>query len=152
MVAFVTGSYLRALFLVEHHISGQTFKCLGLHKHGKECRAVHCAGRLQLGRPRPERHRAADAGDYLNDDGEYAKLILDGDIHTANQKAAGLETRDQAKTFIYALCYGAGPSRIGEIVGKGAKEGALLRKRFFATMPAFEDYKRAARKLLHVAT
>lgn len=79
---------------------------------------------------------------YLNDDGEYAKLILDGDIHTANQKAAGLETRDQAKTFIYALCYGAGPSRIGEIVGKGAKEGAMLRKRFFATMPAFEELQK----------
>ena len=79
---------------------------------------------------------------YLNDDGRYGKLILDGDIHTANQKAAGLDTRDQAKTFIYALCYGAGPSRIGEIVGKGAKEGAILRKRFFATMPAFEELQK----------
>lgn len=37
---------------------------------------------------------------YLNDGGEYAKQILDGDIHTHNQKAAGLATRDQAKTFI----------------------------------------------------
>jgi len=79
---------------------------------------------------------------YLNDDGEYAKQILDGDIHTANQKAAGLETRDQAKTFIYALCFGAGPARIGDIVGKGPKEGAILRKRFFATMPAFEELQK----------
>lgn len=34
------------------------------------------------------------------DGGRYAKVLLEGDIHTANQKAAGLETRDNAKTFI----------------------------------------------------
>ena len=34
------------------------------------------------------------------DGGEYARILLEGDIHTANQKAAGLETRSQAKTFI----------------------------------------------------
>jgi len=34
------------------------------------------------------------------DDGEYGRVILDGDIHTVNQQAAGLPTRDNAKTFI----------------------------------------------------
>lgn len=34
------------------------------------------------------------------DDGEYADIILNGDIHTHNQHAAGLDERDQAKTFI----------------------------------------------------
>lgn len=34
------------------------------------------------------------------DGGAYAKVLLEGDIHTANQKAAGLEERGQAKTFI----------------------------------------------------
>ena len=34
------------------------------------------------------------------DNGDYARILLEGDIHTANQKAAGLETRSQAKTFI----------------------------------------------------
>lgn len=33
------------------------------------------------------------------DNGEYAHNVLNGDIHTANQKAAGLPTRDNAKTF-----------------------------------------------------
>lgn len=37
------------------------------------------------------------------DGGSYGDVILNGDIHTVNQKAAGLPTRDQAKTFIYAL-------------------------------------------------
>ena len=40
------------------------------------------------------------------DDGAYTKTLLEGDIHTANQKAAGLETRQQAKTFIYGFLYG----------------------------------------------
>lgn len=40
---------------------------------------------------------------YPYDDGAYAHEILNGDIHTANQKNAGLETRSQAKTFIYGF-------------------------------------------------
>ena len=39
---------------------------------------------------------------YMKDE-EYINEIINGDIHTANQKLAGLESRDQAKTFIYAL-------------------------------------------------
>jgi hypothetical protein len=36
---------------------------------------------------------------YPYDNGEYADVILNGDIHTHNQHMAGLKTRDQAKTF-----------------------------------------------------
>lgn len=36
---------------------------------------------------------------YPYDKGAYAHEILNGDIHTANQKAAGLPERNQAKTF-----------------------------------------------------
>lgn len=36
------------------------------------------------------------------DDGAYGKELLEGDIHTVNMNAAGLENREQAKTFIYA--------------------------------------------------
>lgn len=34
------------------------------------------------------------------DNGEYADVVLNGDVHTMNQKAADLPTRDNAKTFI----------------------------------------------------
>lgn len=34
------------------------------------------------------------------DDGAYGQEVVSGDIHTANQKAAGLPTRGNAKTFI----------------------------------------------------
>lgn len=70
------------------------------------------------------------------DNGAYAKVILEGDIHTVNQTAAGLPTRDNAKTFIYAFLYGAGDEKIGSIVGKGRKAGGQLRERFLAGLPA----------------
>tara|TARA_B110000977_G_scaffold195373_1_gene273683 strand:- start:404 stop:1066 length:663 start_codon:yes stop_codon:yes gene_type:complete len=78
---------------------------------------------------------------YLSftDGGAYAKQILKGDIHTFNQKAAGLETRDQAKTYIYALCYGAGDAMMGKIVGGNAKDGKKLKEKFFKSMPAFQE-------------
>lgn len=37
------------------------------------------------------------------DDGAYTTALLTGDIHTTNQLAAGLPTRDNAKTFILIL-------------------------------------------------
>lgn len=75
---------------------------------------------------------------YQFDDGKYADEILDGDIHTVNQEAAGLPTRDQAKTFIYALCYGAGDAKIGKILGGGKEEGRQMKDTFFTRMPALK--------------
>ena len=75
---------------------------------------------------------------YPFDDGMYANEILDGDIHTANQLAAGLPNRDQAKTFIYALLYGAGDHKIGSIVGGGRREGREVKGRFFRKIPALK--------------
>ena len=77
------------------------------------------------------------------DGGAYGKVILEGDIHTENQKAAGLETRAQAKTFIYGFLYGAGDEKIGKIVGKGREEGARLRKRFLQKIPALKALREA---------
>ncbi len=73
------------------------------------------------------------------DNGEYAKVILEGDIHSVNQKAAGLPTRDNAKTFIYGFLYGAGDEKVGKIVGRGRKAGGELRKRFLAGLPALKS-------------
>jgi len=72
---------------------------------------------------------------YMNDEG-YTNEILTGDIHTANQLAAGLATRDQAKTFIYAFLYGAGDAKIGSIVGGTAKNGKRLKEKFLSNTPA----------------
>ena len=72
---------------------------------------------------------------YMNDK-SYIKEVLEGDIHTVNQKNAGLQTRDQAKTFIYALLYGAGAKKIGAIIGRGSKEGKKLIENFLNKTPA----------------
>lgn len=72
---------------------------------------------------------------YMNDP-EYTKEILHGDVHTANQVAAGLDSRDQAKTFIYAFLYGAGDAKIGSIVGGTAQDGRRLKDKFLKNTPA----------------
>lgn len=77
------------------------------------------------------------------DDGAYAADLLNGDIHTVNQKAAGLATRPEAKTFIYAFLYGAGDAKIGAIVGGAAKEGKKLKAKFLAGLPALKYLKEA---------
>jgi DNA polymerase I-like protein with 3'-5' exonuclease and polymerase domains len=70
------------------------------------------------------------------DGGAYVDVVLNGDIHTVNQQAAGLPTRDAAKTFIYAHNYGAGDEELGSIVGGGKAEGAKLRRTFKKKLPA----------------
>ena len=77
---------------------------------------------------------------YMKDDA-YIKEILEGDVHTANQNAAGLDTRDQAKTFIYAFLYGAGNEKIGSIVGGGARKGSALKNKFLEATPALAELR-----------
>lgn len=86
------------------------------------------------------------------DNGKYAEIVLNGDIHWANAVNAGLapnvprdkedhyhdECRNNAKTFIYAFLYGAGAAKIGSIVGGGAKEGKDLTKKFMDGTPAIK--------------
>ena len=80
------------------------------------------------------------------DNGIYGKKLLEEDIHTVNQEAAGLSTRDQAKTFIYGFLYGAGDQKIGEIVGKGRREGRLLKTKFLSQLPALKSLRKAVQE------
>jgi DNA polymerase I len=80
------------------------------------------------------------------DGGAYGDVLLTGDIHTQNQQAAGLETRPQAKTFIYAFLYGAGDAKIGSIVGGGPEVGKKLKNRFLAKTPALKKLKEAVQE------
>ena len=83
---------------------------------------------------------------HYMDDEEYTYEILSGDIHTANQKAAGLSTRDQAKTFIYAFLYGAGPSKIGQIAGGSYGDGLDLIEKFLSNTPALKALRQRIEK------
>ena len=71
---------------------------------------------------------------YINDE-TFTHSVADGDPHTANQLAAGLPTRDAAKTFIYAFIYGAGNKKIGSIVGGGVAQGRAIKERFLEANP-----------------
>ena len=77
---------------------------------------------------------------YMNDE-EYTNEILHGDIHTANQLAAGLQSRDKAKTFIYAFLYGAGDEKVGSIVGGTKADGRKLKADFLSNTPALKTLR-----------
>ncbi|CAB4141028.1 bifunctional 3'-5' exonuclease/DNA polymerase [uncultured Caudovirales phage] len=95
---------------------------------GKECRSCWAAapGRVLVG---------VDASGlefrmlahYCQDE-EMTREILEGDIHTKNQQAAKLPSRDAAKTFMYAWLYGAGPGKLASIAKRSKAEGAKAKR------------------------
>jgi len=77
---------------------------------------------------------------YLNDE-EFTDDIINGDIHTANQKRAGLKSRNQAKTFIYAFLYGAGDAKIGSVIGGSKAEGKRVKQSFLANFGTLKTFR-----------
>ena len=106
--------------------------------YGPECRRLWVPGN-----PRKQNLVGIDASSielrmlchYMNDP-EYTEIVVSGDIHTANQERAGLSSRAQAKTFIYAFLYGAGAAKIGSIVDGTAADGQDLIDKFLEATPA----------------
>ena len=82
---------------------------------------------------------------YMNDK-EYIDAIINGDIHTTNQNLAGLSTRDQAKTFIYAFIYGAGDEKLGTICGGSRNYGKEIKSRFLSRTPALANFRKRVDK------
>ena len=143
-----------------NHMGAVTSRCTHSHPNlaqvpsvgaefGKECRELFIA---------PPTHSllGADASGlelrclahYMAayDSGSYADEVVNGDIHTKNQEAAGLPTRNNAKTFIYGFLYGSGDEKTGKIIGKGAKEGKAIKKKFLSKLPALKYLKDAVSK------
>ena len=109
--------------------------------YGKECRELWIV-------PKGKKLVGMDASGlelrmlaHYMDDKDYTEEILNGDIHTANQVAAGLQSRDSAKTFIYAFLYGAGDGKIGEVVGGTAKDGKKLKADFLNNTPSLRKLR-----------
>jgi DNA polymerase I-like protein with 3'-5' exonuclease and polymerase domains len=109
--------------------------------YGKECRSLFIV-------PAGFRLIGCDASGlelrclahYLGafDEGSFAKQLLDGDIHSYNQKQIGLPTRDMAKRVIYGVIYGIGDTRLGEVVGKSSSEGKRIKTNLFKALPALK--------------
>ena len=110
-------------------------------EYGKECREIWTV-------PPGYKLTGADASSielrclahYMNDK-DFTNEILHGDIHTTNQHLAGLESRSKAKTFIYALCFGAGDKKLSTILGGDTKHARAVRQRFFDNLPSFKALK-----------
>lgn len=88
----------------------------------------------------------------LFDDGFYAKIVTEGDVHTTNRDAAGLASRAQAKIFIYAFLYGAGAWKLGHIVDPLASDdekvriGNTLKTRFLKNTQGLKELRNAVAK------
>ena len=77
---------------------------------------------------------------YMNDE-DYINEVINGDVHSANQRLAGLESRDKAKTFIYALCYGARDRKLSTILEKNTRDTKRIREQFLNNLPSFKSLK-----------
>lgn len=146
--------------------------------YGPECRALFYGDEVLVGCD-AEGLELRMLGHFLAryDGGEFARSVVSGskddgtDAHSINQRLAGLNSRDSAKTLIYAFMYGAGDHKLGTIYvddmneaqrakfnaaypGGDARDAALtrlgkkLRAKFLAGLPALkrlvDDVKRAA--------
>ena len=84
-------------------------------------------------------------GHYLHrfDDGAFADVVLNGDIHQQNADRVGC-TRKEVKTLTYAFIYGAGDQKMGHSLkpelSDAAKKslGSELRRKFLAAIPGLE--------------
>lgn len=108
------GKECRALWIVKNN-----YKLVGVDASGLELRML---------------------AHYMNDE-RYTNEVVNGDIHTANQIAAGLESRDKAKTFIYAFIYGAGTSKIGSIIGGTQRDGERVKEKFLRATPSLRSLR-----------
>ena len=108
------GEECRELFTVE-----EGYKLVGMDASGLELRML---------------------AHYMNDE-DYTNEVINGDIHTANQKAANIDTRDNAKTFIYAFLYGAGSHKLGKIVGGKMEDGRRLQRDFLNNTPSLRTLR-----------
>jgi DNA polymerase-1 len=73
------------------------------------------------------------------DNGEYCEIVLNEDIHVVNQAKAGLPNRSAAKTFFFALIYGAGDLKIGKIINQNRAAGKDIKDRFLNGLPALKE-------------
>ena len=88
---------------------------------------------------------------YLNDQ-DYINETVNGDVHTRNQQAFGVETRDLAKTVLYATLYGASATKIGKVIGGTPKRGAEIIGNFCKAIPAYEILKAKVERMSEKGT
>jgi len=85
------------------------------------------------------------------DEGRYAEILINGDIHQVNADKIGI-TRRAVKTVTYAFLYGAGDAKIGLSVDKqlppdkARAKGKEVRAAFIAAIPGLSELLQAVKK------
>jgi len=85
------------------------------------------------------------------DDGRYAKVLVEGDIHQENADKIGV-TRKQIKTISYAFLYGAGDAKLGHSYdkqlseNKAKKKGKEIRAAYIDAIPGLKELLEGVRK------
>jgi DNA polymerase I-like protein with 3'-5' exonuclease and polymerase domains len=113
--------------------------------YGKECRElfIPTSGYVMVGAD-ASGIEARSLGHYIyNYKGGvgYVDLILNGDIHTYNQKNLGLKSRALAKTILYAVLYGASSRRVHEILDCSMEEAKEVLQKFNRVLPFLQELK-----------
>jgi DNA polymerase I-like protein with 3'-5' exonuclease and polymerase domains len=82
-------------------------------------------------------------------DPEYAKALVSGssdlgtDVHTLNMKKLGLPSRDMAKTFKYAVTYGAQPKKIASQLNVTVAKATDWYNKFWEANTGLAEFKQA---------
>ena len=113
--------------------------------YGKECRALFTVppGAVMVGCDMSGLELRCLAH-YLAkwDGGEYARMIVEGDIHQFNADKMGV-SRSVGKGIMYATLYGAGNAKIGALVGGTARDGGNMKAMLERGIPALKRLKTA---------
>ena len=86
------------------------------------------------------------------DEGRYAQILLNGDIHQVNADKIGI-SRKLVKTVTYAFLYGAGDRKIGTSydsqlsADKATEKGKEIRKAYMDAIPGLNELVKAAKEV-----
>lgn len=127
------GKEMRELFTVTDYGNGDYVLC-GHDADGLELRT------LGHHMDDPDFIRAVDEG--KKEDGT--------DVHTVNQRKAGLDNRDLSKTTIYLIIYGGGDAKLAKELGITVDEAREVRRKLLEGLPKLQEVinrlKRQAKK------
>ena len=73
------------------------------------------------------------------DNGSYAEIVVNGDVHTTNQNAMSLDTRDKAKTAIYCFLYGGGDEKFGKTIGCSTYKAKKTKESLLNNIPGLRE-------------
>ena len=147
---------------IHHHcsVATNTFRCASRRPNLQQVPSDERFRKLFTASPRMVMVGADLAGIELRmlahylaryDDGRYADILLNGDIHQVNADKIGISRR-AVKTVTYAFLYGASSTRIGKSYdkqlsdNKAATKGKEIRDAFIKAIPGLSELLSAVKK------